>query len=73
MTKTFMIPAHGRRFKVVSEKTGALMGQYDTLEDAQAQADEMCNDAKRTGHYLVYEVVFCGGSKTLADIDRKTA
>jgi len=73
MTKTFMIPAHGRRFKVVSENTGALMGQYDTLEDAQTQADGLCNDTKRAHHYYVYEVVFCGGSKTLADIDRKTA
>ena len=60
----------GRPFKVIGEKTGAVLAEFNYLGDAQAHADRLHHDDP-SAHFQVVEIKWCGGSKRLSDLIEK--
>ena len=65
---TFLNLIAGARFKIVNEATGDYVASYHTRPEAIGAADHL--KAETGVHHLVYSIEFCGGSKTLADLER---
>ena len=67
--KSSLHMVNGPAFKVINDATGELVDNFSTHKEALAYADQAHRD-QPDHHFQVYEVVWCGGSKKLADLDR---
>jgi hypothetical protein len=70
---TFQDQISGQRFKLINERTGNIVEDFSRLDDAQKEADRLHAQMPGRDHFRIVEIVWCGGSKRLSDIDARKA
>jgi hypothetical protein len=66
---TFQDQISGQRFKLINERTGNIVDEFSHLDEAQKEADRLHVQMPGNDHYRVVEIVWCGGSKRLSDLE----
>lgn len=58
----------GPMFKVIDVETGAIVAEFHTRKEAQAEADVRCALTNRNTHFDVVKIEWVGSSKRLSDV-----